>query len=78
MIRVLHFAGIINRHDFIDAVLTRLDRSRFEVRALTGVPPRRVEAYRDGEAYETRCLQLPVSKPSTTPRHTKAGACSCR
>jgi len=62
LIKVLHFAAIINRHDFIDAVLTRLDRSRFQVRAITAMPPRRSEPYRDGEAYDTRCLQIPVSK----------------
>lgn len=62
MTRVLHFAGIINRHDFIDAVLTRLDRSRFDVFALTGVPPRRAEPYRDGEAYDGRCLNMPATR----------------
>jgi glycosyltransferase involved in cell wall biosynthesis len=56
MIRVLHFAGIINRHDFIDTVLTRLDRSRFEISALTGVAPRRTGPYKPAEEYATRCL----------------------
>jgi glycosyltransferase involved in cell wall biosynthesis len=56
MIRILHFAGIINRHDLIDTVLTRLDRSRFEVSALTGVAARRTGPYKPGEEYATRCL----------------------
>ncbi len=56
MLRILHFAGIINRWDIIDVVLTRLDRKRFDVRALTGVPPRQVAPYRPVEAYATRCL----------------------
>src|SRR5919205_1113387 len=56
-IRVLHFAGIINRYDIIDSVLTRLDRSRFEVRALTGVPPRQTGAYTSNEYYLTRGLK---------------------
>jgi len=56
MIRVLHFAGLINRYDIIDTVLTRLNRSRFEVFALTGLPSRQVGAYGEGEDYPTRCL----------------------
>ncbi len=56
MIRVLHFAGIINRYDIIDTVLTRLDRRRFEISALTGVPPRRTGPYRREEEYRTKCL----------------------
>lgn len=59
MIRVLHFAGIINRWDIIDVVLTRLDRSRFDLRALTGVPPRQVAPYSEREVYPTRCLSFP-------------------
>jgi glycosyltransferase involved in cell wall biosynthesis len=62
MIRVLHFAGIINRHDFIDTILAHLDRNRFEISALTAIPPRRVEPHAPSEAYETRCLDVPLSK----------------
>ncbi len=58
MIRVLHFAGIINRYDFIDTVLTRLDRSKFEVSAITGVPARRVGPYTKEEAYPSRVLNF--------------------
>ena len=63
-IRVLHFAGIINRYDIIDSVLTRLDRSRFEVHALTGVPPRQTGAYTPAEEYPTRCLNFEFKRSS--------------
>ena len=63
-IRVLHFAGIINRYDIIDSVLTRLDRSRFEVHALTGVPPRQTGAYTSAEEYPTRCLNFEFNRRS--------------
>src|SRR3990172_3651105 len=58
MIRVLHFAGIINRHDFIDEVLSRLDRDRFEISALRGVPARRQGPYENGSEYAKRTLNL--------------------
>jgi glycosyltransferase involved in cell wall biosynthesis len=64
MIRVLHFAGIINRHDFIDTILAHLDRRRFEISALTAIPPRRMEPYVPSEAYETRCLHVPLARAS--------------
>ena len=63
-IRVLHFAGIINRYDIIDSVLTRLDRSRFEVHALTGVPPRQTGEYTREEEYPTRCLDFEFNRRS--------------
>lgn len=63
-IRVLHFAGIINRYDIIDSVLTRLDRSRFEVHALTGVPPRQTGAYTSAERYPTRCVNFEFNRRS--------------
>jgi glycosyltransferase involved in cell wall biosynthesis len=62
MIRILHFAGIINRYDIIDTVLTRLDRSKYEVFALTGVSSRQQVAYSNGEHYETRCLGLSFNR----------------
>lgn len=62
MIRILHFAGIINRYDIIDTVLTRLDRSRYEVFALTGEPSRLQVPYTNGEHYETRCLSLKFNR----------------
>ncbi|HET9533650.1 MAG TPA: glycosyltransferase family 4 protein [Blastocatellia bacterium] len=58
MIRILHFAGIINRYDIIDTVLTRLDRSKYEVFALTGMPSRQQVPYTNGEHYKTRCLGM--------------------
>ena len=63
-IRVLHFAGIINRYDIIDTVLTRLDRARFEVFALTGVPSRHLIPYRTDEEYPTRCLNFEFNRRS--------------
>jgi len=55
-VRVLHFAEIVNRCDFIDTVLSRLDPSRFEVRVVVGVPPRRSGTYPPGTSYATRVL----------------------
>lgn len=62
MLRILHFAGIINRHDFIDSILTKLDRSRFEIAALTAAAPLRREPYADAEAYSTHSLSIPISR----------------
>ncbi len=61
-IRVLHFAGIINRHDFIDSVLSRLDRSRFEVSAITSIPPRRTGVYSSNTTYPNRVLGFPFCR----------------
>ena len=58
MIRVLHFAGIINQHDFIDGVLSRLDPRRFEISALAALPSRRQSANDDGTAYSTKTLNV--------------------
>lgn len=63
-IRVLHFAGIINRHDFIDSVLARLDRSRFQVSALTSVPARRDGAYAENEKYPIKVLNFEFNRRS--------------
>lgn len=63
MIRILHFANVINRYDFIDTVLTNLDRSKFEVSALTIVPPTiRTGEYTDEESYDSRCLNIPFRR----------------
>lgn len=62
MTRVLHFAGIINRDDFIDTVLIHLDRSRFEISALTAIPSRRADPHTSSEAYATRCLNVPLTR----------------
>jgi glycosyltransferase involved in cell wall biosynthesis len=55
-IRILHFARIVNRSDFIDTVLARLDRSLFDVRALVGLPAKRSGGYPPGAAYPIRIL----------------------
>lgn len=58
-IKVLHFAGVINRFDFIDTVLTELDREEFEVEAVTVSEARnRIGGYSENERYRTTCLQL--------------------
>ena len=63
MIKILHFASVINRYDFIDTVLTELDKSNFQIRALTVTEPKnRVGAYSAAEEYESRCLQLPLER----------------
>jgi len=59
-IKVLHFAGVINRFDFIDTVLTELDRREFEIRAITVTEPRnRIGKYSEEEVYPSICLSLP-------------------
>ncbi len=63
MIRVLHFAHVINRFDIIDTVLTRLDRTKFEVAALTAFPTKREAELTDEEhAYPTKVLNFPFVK----------------
>ncbi len=62
MIRVLHFANIINRFDIVDTVLTRLDRSKFDVFALTGQPSRQIIPFTNGEQYSARVLGLNFSR----------------
>ena len=67
MIRVLHFAGTINRFDFIDSVLTQLDRDKFEVSLLTVTASQnRSGAYPDEEKYYSFCLnkKLRLMDPS--------------
>lgn len=62
MIRVLHFTRIINRHDFIDTILSRLDRRRFEITALTAAQPARWEPHPPDEAYPITCLHAPIRR----------------
>ncbi len=63
MIRILHFASVINRYDFIDTVLTDLDRSRFDLSALTVVPAaNRKGEYSDLERYDSRCLNIEFTR----------------
>ena len=70
MIRVLHFAGIINDNDFIDNVLRRLDRTRYTISTLVGSPPRRQGQYSALEHYPMRILNMPF-KRSLYPRMLK-------
>ena len=59
MIRILHFAETINRYDFIDSVLTGLDRGKFEIASLTVMAPQnRVGVYTAAEAHLSTCLHL--------------------
>lgn len=63
MIRVLHFASVINRYDFIDTVLTGLDKSKFHVSALSLVPPaNRTGPYSEEEKYESKCLNIEFTR----------------
>lgn len=62
MIRVLHIARIINRHDFIDSVLSRLDRAAFQVVALTSQPANRLGEYSPEESYPIRIAGYPFTR----------------
>jgi glycosyltransferase involved in cell wall biosynthesis len=55
-VRILHFAQAINRSDIIDTVVSRLDRERFEIQALVGLPARRSGPYPPGVPYPIRQL----------------------
>lgn len=44
MKRVLHFAGIINRHDFVDVILQNADPARFSMGACTCPPSHSIAA----------------------------------
>lgn len=64
-IKVLHFTHVIQSFDVVDTVLTRLDRSRFEVSALTSMPARRQAEPTAGERpYESRALNFPFTRPN--------------
>jgi glycosyltransferase involved in cell wall biosynthesis len=62
--RILHFAGIINRYDFIDNCLSRLDRARYQVHALTLAPARQAIPHTAEQAYPTRCLNILLARRS--------------
>jgi glycosyltransferase involved in cell wall biosynthesis len=62
MIRVLHFASLINRDDIIDVVLRRLDRTRFEPHALLGRPLPAGPEWSGGAAYPVRVTKDPVDR----------------
>jgi glycosyltransferase involved in cell wall biosynthesis len=62
VIRVLHFNHIIHPYDVVDTALSRIDQSKFDLRALTGqlAPP--AGEYRAGANYKIRCLDFPFSQ----------------
>ncbi len=62
MIRVLHFASVINGGDFIDHALTRLDRSRFEVSALTAQAETRATSNLIQRNYPNKVLDFAFTK----------------
>jgi len=63
MIRVLQFVSVINRFDFVDTVLTDIDRTKFKASALTVTPPgNRIGDYPEREKYNSRCLNIEFSR----------------
>jgi glycosyltransferase involved in cell wall biosynthesis len=56
MIRVLHFSDFINPYDYIDAVLTKFDKAKIDLLALTGLATPPVGDYQVGERYEAQSL----------------------
>ena len=58
MIRALHFSNAILPYDVVDTALTRFDRAKIDLLALTGLTMPPVGGYRVGEKYE---VQTPVS-----------------
>ena len=56
MIRVLHFNGAIYPYDVVDTALTRFDKAKIELLALTGLTAPPAGDYTVGEKYELRCL----------------------
>ncbi len=56
MIRVLHFNNTIYPYDVVDTALTRFDKTKIDLLALTGLAAPRVGDYTVGEKYEVQCL----------------------
>lgn len=56
MIRVLHFNNAIYPYDVVDTALARIDRSKFDLLALTGLAAPPVADYTVGEKYKIYCL----------------------
>jgi len=56
MIRVLHFNNAINPYDYIDSILTKFDKAKIDLLALTGLARPPVGDYKVGERYEAQCL----------------------
>ena len=56
MIRVLHFCDIINPYDYIDTVITKFDKAKIDLLALSGMAMPPVDDYKVGEKYEAQFL----------------------
>jgi glycosyltransferase involved in cell wall biosynthesis len=56
MIRALTFCDIINPYDYIDNIITKFDKSKIDLQALTGMAMPPIGGYRVGEKYETQFL----------------------
>jgi glycosyltransferase involved in cell wall biosynthesis len=56
MIRALHFSNAILPYDVVDTALTRFDRAKIDLLALTGLTMPPAGGYRVGEKYEVQTL----------------------
>lgn len=56
MIRVLHFCNFINPYDYVDTALTRFDKAKIDLQALTGLATPPAGDYKMGERYKVQCL----------------------
>lgn len=56
MIRALHFCDIINPYDYIDTVITKFDKAKIDLLALSGTAMPPVDGYKVGEKYEAQFL----------------------
>ena len=56
MIRVLHFNNTIYPYDVVDTALTRFDKAKIELLALTGLTAPPAGDYTVGEKYRLQCL----------------------
>ena len=66
-IRVLQFADLVNRHDFIDVIVRHADGSRFDVAVATlGIPSNIADP--EYRAYGVQCWSLDAPKRADYPR----------
>src|SRR5262245_64914096 len=56
MIRALHFSNAIYPYDVVDTAITRFDKAKIDLRALTGLSAPPAGDYKVGEKYEVECL----------------------
>ena len=56
MIRVLHFSNAIYPYDVVDTALTRFDKAKIDLLALTGLAASPAGDYKVGEKYDVECL----------------------